>query len=75
MSKKFPTYRCKQSFSADLEFSMYRFEKGKTYTDDGTTARRSWMSTPIAATGLNRPSVMPARSQSPILKRDGGASC
>jgi hypothetical protein len=37
MSKKFPTYRCKQSFSADLEFSMYRFEKGKTYTDDGTT--------------------------------------
>lgn len=37
MPKKFPTYRCKQSFSADPEFPMYQFEKGKTYTDNDTT--------------------------------------
>ncbi|CCE06523.1 hypothetical protein BRAS3843_1740015 [Bradyrhizobium sp. STM 3843] len=37
MPKKFPTYLCKKSCSADLEYSMYRFEKGRTYTDDGTT--------------------------------------
>ena len=37
MAKKFPTYRCKRSFSGDLEYTMYDFVAGKTYTDDGTT--------------------------------------
>lgn len=37
MAKKFPTYRCKQSLEADLEYSTYQFERGRTYTDDGTT--------------------------------------
>jgi hypothetical protein len=37
MAKKFRTYRCKQSFSADLEYTQYDFVAGKTYTDDGTT--------------------------------------
>jgi hypothetical protein len=44
MPKKFPTYRCKQSFEADLEYSMYRFEKGRTYTDDGTTVMDVYVS-------------------------------
>ena len=37
MAKKFPTYRCKQSFTGDLEYTMYKFIAGNTYTDNGTT--------------------------------------
>lgn len=35
--KKFPTYRCVKSFTGDLEYTMYKFVAGKTYTDDRTT--------------------------------------
>ena len=37
MANKFPTYRCKHSFTGDFEYTMYKFVAGKTYTDNGTT--------------------------------------
>ena len=37
MKKTQPVYRAKKSFEADMEHGPVSIEKGKTYTDDGTT--------------------------------------
>ena len=42
------TVLAKQSMSVDLEYGMFRVEKGKTYTDDGTTVFDVYVSEGLA---------------------------